>query len=193
MTTFEPSEVTTTATRGRPGLRLSLATTSPHQVPLDGVWWPRSRDLETETADLIDNFPATHGRIRHVEYSAPHWEAPDREIRTARGNVKAAVSHRDDAHVVVLTTSTGHTVRLLVLPATMTETAAGLIMFDQAAPDTDQAGARTSADAPSTMSVSTPSAAQESTGDERWVDYGDDFWAPHRVPPSEREWRPFDD
>lgn len=31
-----------------PSLRLSLAPTGPAPALLDGAWWPRSRDLESE-------------------------------------------------------------------------------------------------------------------------------------------------
>jgi Family of unknown function (DUF5994) len=191
MTISEALTVTTTgAGQGRAALRLHLAGTTLGRGPLDGAWWPQGRDLDTEAAELINNFPAMHGRIERFEYSAPHWGIPDREIDTDQGNVKAEASRRDDAHVVVLTMSTGRTVRLLVLPAGMTETDARLIMH-QAASAPDQADALTLPEAPRTLTEGGPSAAPGPTSDERWVDYGDEFWGPAPVPPSESAWRQF--
>lgn len=186
MTTSEACTATTTGgSEGRVALRLNLAGATPGRGPLCGAWWPRSRDLETEAAELIDNFPAMHGRIEHLEYSAPHWGVPDRKIDTAHANIEAEASRRDDAHIIVLTMSTGRTVRLLVLPAGMAETDARLIM-NRDVSDPYQADTVTSADALVTSSEDRPSAAPERASDERWVDYGDEFWCTEPVPPSER-------
>ena len=43
----------------------------PGRDHLDGGWWPQSRDLAVELADLVDHFPQAHGRIQRAVYSPP--------------------------------------------------------------------------------------------------------------------------
>jgi hypothetical protein len=38
---------------------------------LDGSWWPQSRDLSLELADLVDNFPSALGEVHRVVISRP--------------------------------------------------------------------------------------------------------------------------
>ncbi|GGU33571.1 DUF5994 family protein [Nocardioides albus] len=89
--------------------------------PLDGAWWPQSRDLQAEAADLIDRFPHRVGRISRLLFSRPDWDldpgAPSiRKIRAARGMVKVGSFPSDDTHLVVLSMATGERLRLLVVP-----------------------------------------------------------------------------
>ena len=37
-------------------LRIRLSVTSGHTI-FDGAWWPRSRNINTEVADLVDHSP----------------------------------------------------------------------------------------------------------------------------------------
>jgi hypothetical protein len=84
--------------------------------PLDGGWWPQSRDLTTELADLVDNFPPELGRIVRVVYSPPDWDDAPRRVPTRRGYVKAGFDADDDTHVLVLTTSDREELCVLVVP-----------------------------------------------------------------------------
>lgn len=43
-------------------LRLQLSG-APGQAVLDGAWWPQSRDIDAELADLVDHFPVATGRV----------------------------------------------------------------------------------------------------------------------------------
>ncbi len=99
-------------------LRLRLVE-QPKSQPLDGGWWPQSRDLTTELGDLVDNFPAELGRIVRVIYSAPDWDDAPRRVPTKRGYVKAGFDPSDDTHVVVLMTSERTELCLLVVPSEM--------------------------------------------------------------------------
>jgi len=72
-TSYEPSDASappgagpTTVARESPRLTLPEG---PEQGRLQGVWWPRSRDLETELADLIVDLPARLGRVSRVACS----------------------------------------------------------------------------------------------------------------------------
>lgn len=103
-------------------LRIRLRDASPPR--LDGVWWPRSRDLQAEAADLIDNFPVgEHGRVYRLLYSRPDWDdsvVAGRGVRTVqarRGPVKVGSFPSDDTHLMIVTMATGRRLRLLVVPS----------------------------------------------------------------------------
>ncbi len=65
----------------RAPLRLQLRDASA-SGQIDGAWWPQSRDLQIEAADLIDNFPAPAGRISRLLCSRPDW---DNAVLNGRG------------------------------------------------------------------------------------------------------------
>ena len=75
--------------------------------PLDGGWWPQSRDLTTELGDLVDNFP-TLGKDRASGL------LPARLGRRTQAGADQAwlrqvgCDAQDDTHVLVLTTSDRH-------------------------------------------------------------------------------------
>jgi len=94
-------------------LRLHLA---PHmgEGMLDGSWWPQSRDLNIEFADLVDHFPAGLGEVRRAVFSRPDWDRAPRKVRVARGVIKVGSYPRDDTHQVWLAMSTGRMIRLAV-------------------------------------------------------------------------------
>lgn len=48
---------------GRGPLRLNMAE-DPGRNRLDGAWWPQTRDLEVELADLVDNWFPDEGAAR---------------------------------------------------------------------------------------------------------------------------------
>jgi hypothetical protein len=101
-------------------LRLALHETADQ---LDGAWWPRSRVLATEAAQLVDQFPASVGRINRLLFSRPDWDdgATDghglRRIQAGRGPVKVGSFPRDDTHLMVLSMANGRRIRLLVVPS----------------------------------------------------------------------------
>lgn len=101
--------------RPREPLRLRLSP-SPGRAALDGGWWPQSRDLDFELADLVDHFPTELGRVERVLYSRPDWDAQPHSVRVARGRLKAGSFPRDDTHMILLRMSTRTDLRLLVVP-----------------------------------------------------------------------------
>jgi len=98
-------------------LRLALGSAGPGRDQLDGGWWPHSRHLGTEFADLVDHFPAEHGRIVRGLYSPPDWDDAPRRIAVNGRSVKVGMFPRDDTHVIYLTTSNRDVYCLLVVPA----------------------------------------------------------------------------
>ena len=99
----------------RTALRLRLSP-APGTGRLDGGWWPQSRDLAVELADLVDHFPAALGRVDRAVYSPPDWDTRPRAVTVARGRVKTGSFPEDDTHLMVLALSTRTSVRLLVVP-----------------------------------------------------------------------------
>lgn len=100
----------------REPLRLRLSG-SPGMARLDGGWWPQSRDLERELADLVDHFPVDVGRVQRVLFSRPDWDTQPHRVPVARGRVKTGSYPSDDTHEIVLNMSTRTELRLLVVPA----------------------------------------------------------------------------
>jgi len=99
----------------REPLRLLLSPRLGHGA-LDGAWWPQSRDLAVELADLVDHFPAAAGRIIRALYSPPDWLAPPRRVKVAGGFVKAGFFPHDDTHVMSLRMYDQQIVKLMVVP-----------------------------------------------------------------------------
>lgn len=137
---------------------------------LDGTWWPQSRNLALELADLVDNFPIALGEIHRVVFSRPDWDTAPHRVRVARGLVKVGSYPREDNHQVWLSMSTHGMVRLSVtapdgFPATRTPTRDATSSPRSAATDIDA----DPADAPM-----------------YWNDDGESWWHPHALAPSER-------
>ncbi len=101
-------------------LRLRLSDPE-HPHPLDGGWWPQSRNLTAELADLVDNFPPERARITRALYSPPDWPEAPKRVPTARGYIETGFAKGDDTHVIMLTTSDRQKLCLIVIPPEMSE------------------------------------------------------------------------
>ena len=88
---------------------------------LDGGWWPRSRDLAVELADLVDRFPDGFGRIVHAMVSPADWDRVPHVVPVAGGLVTVGSLGRGDVHQVDLTTSDDVVLRVLVVPPGLTD------------------------------------------------------------------------
>lgn len=105
--------------------------------PLDGAWWPQSRDLQVECADLIDNFPGLVGRPSRLLFSRPDWNAiagepSARHIRASRGLVKVGSFPNDDTHLMVVVMGSGERLHLLVIPSSVDADVAQTLMAQAA-------------------------------------------------------------
>lgn len=116
------SSNTRTTSGARVPLRLQLSDTgSPGNR--DGAWWPQSRDLQTETADLVDHFPEAAGRINRMLFSRPDWDDAAvgrrgvRRIQAGRGPVKVGSFPSDDTQLMILSMASGQRLKLVVIPS----------------------------------------------------------------------------
>ena len=107
--------MTTSTVPTRAPLRLRMSE-HPGRDQLDGGWWPQSRDLAVEVADLADHFPDSHGHIVRVLFSPPDWDGAVRRVAVQGGYVKTGSFPRDDTHVVQLKTFDRKVLHLLVVP-----------------------------------------------------------------------------
>ena len=86
-------------------LRLRMAKHEGRRGPLDGGWWPQSRNLEVELADLVDHFPSTSGRIVRATSSPPDWDDAPKRVPVRTGYIQVGFAAGDDTHVMLLRTS----------------------------------------------------------------------------------------
>ena len=161
-----------TARPTRQPLRLRMSET-PGQQPLDGGWWPQSRDLETELGDLVDNFPTGMGRIVRVLFSPPDWDDAPRRVPTRRGYVKAGFDADDDTHVLVLTTSDREELCVLVVPSDLSRNKGEEALLASVTP-----GYATS---PTALLAAVRERPETDEGD-HWNDEGEAWWGSDTAP-----------
>lgn len=137
---------------------------------LDGSWWPQSRDLSLELADLVDNFPVALGRVQRVVFSRPDWDTAPHRVRVSRGLIKVGSYPHDDTHQVWLSMSTHSMIRLSVT------TSEG---SSQASPSTAVA-------APSRPAAADERKSDEDDANSHWNDDGGSWWDTHLVAASAR-------
>jgi Family of unknown function (DUF5994) len=101
-------------------IRIQLGTVSSHGT-VSGVWWPQSRDLQVEGADLVDHFPEESGHIARLLFSRPDWDNPVvegrgvRRILARRGPVKVGSFPSDDTQLMILVLASGRRITLKVI------------------------------------------------------------------------------
>lgn len=157
-------------------LRLRMAR-HPDRNHIDGGWWPQSRDLAVELADLVDHFPTQFGRIVRALVSPPDWDPAPRRIPVAGGYVKVGSFPRDDTHVIHLKTSDRLVLHVLVVPPGYTD--------DQGAEALLAAAASGNAH-PASDLLDTVTEYPDVDPMDHWSDDGGSWWEPHSVAPSFR-------
>lgn len=115
-----PILVSESPSQSRVPLRLRMSVPNGRNR-LDGGWWPQSRDLVVELADLVDHFPPEFGRIVRALVSPPDWAPAPRRIPVTGGYVKVGSFPRDDSHLIHLSTSDRSVLYVLVVPPGFTE------------------------------------------------------------------------
>lgn len=163
----------------RVGLRLRLGE-HPGRDWLDGGWWPQSRDLAVELADLVEHFPPGYGRVVRALYSPPDWEPTSRRVPVGAGYVKAGCFPRDDTHLMDLTMLHGsmrRTLRLLVVPPALPPGQGEEALLAAATPGNDRSA---------TSLLNTATDAADVVPADEWSDEGESWWHPHPTAPSYR-------
>lgn len=112
--------------------------------PVDGAWWPQTRDLASEVLELVDNLSELIGGIDWVLFSRPDWDVPDGApgtdvVESRSGPVRLSSFASDDTHLVVITMRSGQRHRLLVIPSTTPPVEAARVM-QQAADERNTRG-----------------------------------------------------
>jgi Family of unknown function (DUF5994) len=96
-------------------LRLRMSP-RPGRDRLDGGWWPQTRNLAVELADLVNHFPQPAGRIMRAVVSPPDWDTPPRSVLVTNGYVEVVPSTRNGQNVIHLRTADRTVLVLLVVP-----------------------------------------------------------------------------
>ncbi|MCX4763291.1 DUF5994 family protein [Streptomyces sp. NBC_01275] len=112
-----------------PSLRLSLAPTGSVPALLDGAWWPRSRDLESELPALTAVLDPLWGRITRVTVNPTHWPPIPRKVPVAGHVVKVGwfLAEQDPHELLLLSYGSGRW-NLLVIPPRTTPASAAWLM-----------------------------------------------------------------
>ncbi|WGL50812.1 DUF5994 family protein [Nocardioides sp. BP30] len=106
----------------------------PDQRPILGAWWPRSRVLGSELADLFASWPTEAGRIVRVLYSPPDWDDRPRSAPVAGRRIKTGCFPQDDTHRLVLTMLDGRRIPIGVIPSATAQARAAVLLDDAAGP-----------------------------------------------------------
>lgn len=94
-------------------LRLTL-TPAPGRAGRDGVWRPHSRDLASEGAQLVDEFPPERGQVERMVFFPADWDVTGKCVLSRRGRIKIASFPHDDTHQIMLRLTGGPVLHLEV-------------------------------------------------------------------------------
>ncbi|MCX4576471.1 DUF5994 family protein [Streptomyces sp. NBC_01571] len=133
-----------------PTARLALKTVSTPRGPLDGAWWPRSRDLPDELSALADVLDPLFGRITRVAVNPTYWPViPSRVPVNGHGVRIGWFTTELDPHKILLMSHTTGSWNLLVVPPETGAPAAARLM----AAASDSSGLPTTANDASGLSM----------------------------------------
>ncbi|MFD7476286.1 DUF5994 family protein [Streptomyces sp. NPDC059837] len=112
-----------------PTARLALKTVSTSRGPLDGAWWPRSRDLTQELSALADVLDPLSGRITRIAVNPTYWPAVPSRVPVNGHMVRVGWFTTDlDPHKILLLSHTTGSWNLLVIPPETSAPAADRLM-----------------------------------------------------------------
>jgi len=126
-TTLSPPTDEGRHTRLPPRLSLTPAGTTP--TPLDGAWWPRSRDLAAELPALTAVLDPMWGRITRLAVNSTYWPVTPRKIPVSGHVVKVGwfTAELDPHSLLLRSYGAGRWDLLVIPPRTPPETAAWLM------------------------------------------------------------------
>lgn len=134
-----------------PSVRLALRAVGllSRPVGVDGAWWPRTRELTRELAELADVLDPLWGRITHVAVNPRHWPAVRRGtlvVNEHEVTVDWFASHLNPHRILLRSYTAGHWDLLVVPPQTPAAAAARLMAAASATSGDDAPGATELAD-----------------------------------------------
>jgi Family of unknown function (DUF5994) len=106
------------------GLRLRLSPTLAGAGILDGGWWPRSRDPDTELPALIAGLESTLGPITRVAPNLDAWDRAPRRVALDGRRVRVGWFRTMDPYMLGVTRAFQDRLALLVIPPEATGQAA---------------------------------------------------------------------
>src|SRR5688500_4448041 len=86
--------------------RVSLAPGGGSPGPLDGAWWPRSRDLTRELPPLAAAFEERWGRITRAAVNPAFWPVIPRKVQVTGHVVRVGWFTVQDPHALLLLSRT---------------------------------------------------------------------------------------
>ena len=98
------------------GLRLRLRPTLAGAGILDGGWWPRSRDPDTELPALIAGLESTLGPITRVALNLDAWDRAPRRVALDGRRVRVGWFRTMDPQMLGVTRAFQDRLALLVVP-----------------------------------------------------------------------------
>ncbi|MER5918393.1 DUF5994 family protein [Streptomyces sp. NPDC001982] len=112
-----------------PAARLALKTEGTSRGPLDGAWWPRSRDLLSELPALTDVLDPLWGRITRIAVNPKYWPVVPRQVPVDGHIVKVGwfTPEIDPHKLLLLSYRTGRWDLLVIPPETGVDSAARLM------------------------------------------------------------------
>jgi Family of unknown function (DUF5994) len=110
------------------GPRLRLDPTLARKGILDGGWWPRSPDPETELPDLIRGLESSLGVITRVALNPDAWDSAPRQVAIDGRRVYVGWFRAMNADTIGVTRSSRDRFVLLVVPPQATPAAAATAM-----------------------------------------------------------------
>lgn len=114
---------------GVSALRIGSADLGHGPGPLDGAWWPKSRDLSLELPSLVGALDLIWGRITRLTINPEHWSVMPKKVPVAGHVVHVGwfVGEQDPHKLLVLSYRTGRWDLLIVPPGTPRATAERLM------------------------------------------------------------------
>ena len=113
-TTAEPMPASVQAAPSAP--RLCLASTRFRHTLLDGAWWPRSSDPDSEFPGLILALNASVGRVTNLMLGAAGWDRRPRRLAVAGRRVRLGWFASQPTGLLTAICGNGDRVDLLVVP-----------------------------------------------------------------------------
>jgi Family of unknown function (DUF5994) len=110
------------------GPRLRLDPTLARKGSLDGGWWPRSPDPETELPDLIRGLESSLGVITRVALNPDAWDSAPRQVAIDGRRVHVGWFRAMNADTIGVTRGSRDRFVLLVVPPQATPPAAATAM-----------------------------------------------------------------